>query len=72
MKSNMINKMLQVYTRSTGHDIDTLDINESIALDSIQRLMFASALEEEFKINLDLERINENTTFAELLEFLEK
>lgn len=71
MKSNLTDKILNIYNSSTGLPADSLELDQPLGLDSIQRLMLASALEAEFDINIDLERFSDSTTFNDLIGFLE-
>lgn len=70
MKSHSIDKLIEIYSTETGLLEVELDINEPLGLDSIRMLMFISALESEFEVSFNLEKINEDTSMNDIYNLL--
>ena len=70
MKSHSIDKLIEIYSTETGLLEAELDINEPLGLDSIRMLMFISALESEFEVSFNLEKINEDTSMNDIYNLL--
>ena len=66
MKSDSINRIFEILNNIAPNALLDKDVNASLEMDSIEKLMFFSALESDFNVSFDLEKFDDSTSIKDI------